>query len=261
MIGGLSLSHLGKLLLIVPALLLAGLVGWQFGPDLGQYLTSRSASEGRDLRQAQRFLVYRLDPDRATTVRFSQPVRLVRIVTHPVIAPGAVTPGRGWKYSVIAELLGLDGAVVARHEVWSRSVFLDAAGKPIGPFRFYRGSRQVVTLGDELRIAAPVPVAQMRLFKGRADPGVLAIDARAYERRPILESRLDATFVRFNPQEQADLARGNAFPVALLTPEEKHNLVRNQWRPLGPLGIEGRDYQSLVLYENIAEADTPGGGK
>lgn len=43
-------------------------------------------------------------------------------------------------------------------------------------------------------------------------------------------------------------ARGNVYPYDFLSDEEKINLMNRCWRPVGPLGVPGRDYQVRNLY-------------
>ncbi|MDQ7089467.1 MAG: hypothetical protein Q9M50_02320 [Methylococcales bacterium] len=55
---------------------------------------------------------------------------------------------------------------------------------------------------------------------------------------------------RLNAEQQKSLAKGNVFPAEMLSEAEAEqiNLLKNQWQPLGPVGIEGQEYQSKILY-------------
>ena len=43
-------------------------------------------------------------------------------------------------------------------------------------------------------------------------------------------------------------ARGNVYPYDFLYDEEKINLMNSRWRPVGPLGVPGKDYHVRSLY-------------
>lgn len=53
---------------------------------------------------------------------------------------------------------------------------------------------------------------------------------------------------RLSDKQKARLTKGNVYPHELLAEEEKRNLIQRTWIPLGPLGADGKDYQSRKLY-------------
>jgi hypothetical protein len=218
---------------------------------------SRDPSE--QPRIGRRLIIYRLDPARPTVFRFSQPVSQARIISNPVIQAGKVAPGKGWSYAYKAELLGAAGQVVETRLVNAHAILFEHDGKRRGAFRFFRGSSDHVALGDEVRIASQQPFFALRLTRASADRDVVAVDVRVSERRPLIAIAAESAFVRFSPDDRERLAAANAFPPALLTREERINLALNQWRPVGPVGVEGRDYVTAVLYEaeQAAEDDEP----
>lgn len=53
---------------------------------------------------------------------------------------------------------------------------------------------------------------------------------------------------RLSDKQKTRLTKGNVYPHELLADEEKRNLIQRTWIPLGPLGADGKDYQSRKLY-------------
>ena len=52
-------------------------------------------------------------------------------------------------------------------------------------------------------------------------------------------------------------ARGNVYPYDFLSNEEKINLINRRWRPIGPLGVPGKDYRVRNLYTIKERNDEP----
>ncbi|MEQ1494354.1 MAG: hypothetical protein ABL912_01150 [Novosphingobium sp.] len=253
-----SLSGLGRTLIWLALIGLVAILGQQAGFGMHTLLRLTEANGGEVSRIARRVIAYRLDRVRPTVFRFSQPVSATRILTQPILAQGSAAPGKAWSYSVRVELLDERGGIVSVHEVYSRSVLFESSGKRRGPVQYYRGSDDQVATADEVRIAADRPISAIRVVAGTVDPGVIAIDIRVGERRPLTSAAADSAFVRFNPEDRARLAAANAFPPELLTRQERSAIAVNQWRPIGPVGIDRRDYQMMVLYEEEQE-DGAGG--
>jgi hypothetical protein len=249
-----SLSLVGRTLAAATLLGAIAAAASQFGisPDRIGPLQTRQSSEDAEI--TRRIIVYRLDPVRPTTFRFTQPTRQVRLISHPILAAGSAGKGESWAYALQAELLDGQGRVIARREIYSRTTLLRPDGTRRGPLRFYRGSNELIALADEVRIAAAQPFSAIRLTAARLSADLVAVDVRMSERRPLLASAAASAFARYSSGDQARLAAPNGFPSELLTPAERSNIAINQWRPVGPTGIDGRDYRMLVLYE---EADTP----
>jgi hypothetical protein len=258
-----AFSLTGAATILTLAGLLAVLVPlvWRFAPELAAWARGDLAVPSQATRIARRSIVYRLDAQRATTFRFTQPVSLARLVFQPELARRALGPGVQRAYAIKVELLDRSGAVMDRHEIWSSAMPFGANGQRRGAFRFYREKGQApgeIGPDDEVRIASRLPFAAIRVRAGPADPGVLAVDMRLYEQLPLLEQEAEFAFFRLSPADQQTLSESSAFPPAMLTREERIALARNQWRPVGPTGIEGRDYAMKVLYESQPDPASKG---
>ncbi|MGL5838591.1 MAG: hypothetical protein ACRCY3_08840 [Sphingorhabdus sp.] len=247
---GIRLSTIGQ---IAAFAAVAGPLAWGtaiFAPKLADYFLTAKATTGYDLRVSRRLITYRLVPDEPISFAFSKPMTLFRILSCAVLASGERDRENGWVYGYRVEMLDIGGNRIGTHDVYSRSVIRDRLNLEEDRVRFYRGAAASITLDDSAFIESKIPVAAIRIVPLPYGPGVVGIDARVYERRPFIGKTALAGFRRRSPDEQAELARANAFPAALLTEQEMMNIARNQWRPVGPLGVEGRDYKMLVMYEN-----------
>jgi hypothetical protein len=249
-----SLSLAVRVLVAAAALAGLAVAGSQLGLGADRLSRHQAAQGGEGAKITRRLIIYRLDPVRPTTFRFTQPVRQTRIITHPILAAGSAGKGESWAYAVRAELLDGQGQVIAQREIYSRTTLLSPDGSRRGPYRFYRGSTELIALSDEVRLAAVQPFSAIRLTAAKLGPDLVAIDVRVSERRPLLTTAAATAFARYNPDDKARLASPNAFPAELLAAAERSSIAINQWRPVGPTGIDGRDYRMRVLYE---EADTP----
>jgi hypothetical protein len=245
------------------ALLLLGLLG-PFAmalalnpPDLRRLAVFGIQPERERLPPSLRKISYRLANRGTTVFRLSQPVSVARVITFPIVARKSVAAGREWIYGIQVDLLDGSGTVIGTRQVWSRSMLIDRKGKRRGPYRFYRNSDDAIALLDEVRITSPRPFVALRLQALSSDNGVIGIDARVFERKPLIESAAQSAFLRLDPEERARLAAPGAFAPEVLTSEERANIMRNQWRPVGPEGVEGRDYQMNVLYEEKDTGEKP----
>lgn len=250
-----SLSLAGRAATILALLGALGVAASQRGWNVDRLGRREAGQSEAGATIARRLIVYRLDPERQTTFRFTQPVRQARIITNPILAPESADKRKSRAYAIRVELLDGQGRVVAQREIHSRTALLDLAGRRRGPYRFYRGSSEVVAPSDEVRIASVQPFSVIRLIAAENAADLVAIDVRVSERRPLLTSTASTAFVRYSQGDKARLAAPNAFPPELLTAAERANIAINQWRPVGPTGIDGRDHRMRVLYEEVPAPD------
>lgn len=250
-----SLTLLGRVLAVAAMLAGLGVAAQQLGWSLERLERGASGQVQTSSTIVRRLIVYRLDPARWTTFRFTQPVQQARLISHPILAAGSAAKGESWVYAVRAELLDAQGRVIAVHHVHSRTALLRTDGGRRGPYRFYRGSSELVAPSDEVRLASPQPFYAIRMTSAELAEDLVAVDVRLSERRPVLASNAASAFQRYSPDDKARLASPNAFPPELLTPAEQSNIAINQWRPVGPTGIDGRDYRMRILFEEEGDPD------
>lgn len=250
---------LGRLLLLALLLPLAawgmlaawnGARGW-IGGDLAT-LTR--------LGTAQTTIAYALDHERWTRFPLSGPQPAIRIVSHAdVPAAWRADAEAEFRYAYALQVLDARGNLLresvlhqraaiaalrdpATGEAFTTAAYADAEEIPTG------SSALVLSLEDLPRAAT------LRVRLVTAAPEVQRVLVRVQQRNPVNERRLSVQWERMTDAQRTSLAEGNAYPAVLLTEAERSNLLRRQWRPIGPSGVAGRDYRarSLFLLQDLA---------
>ena len=246
-----SLTFVTRLLLFLLLTIPAAIAGGRYGPQLADYLSQARFSAAQEARFESRAIVYRLEQKRAGSFAFSQPANLFKLIVHPTVGEADRARPEGFVYGLRARLFDGDGTQLAQHDVHFHAKSPDEVFASGVRWRFFRNRSELIAAQDSIEIASDQRVATVELTALPSDRGVTGIDVRLYERRPFLGQQALATFHRLSDEEQLALAGANAFPPDLLTAEEMNNIALNQWRPVGPVGIAGRDYLSLVIYEGL----------
>jgi hypothetical protein len=260
-----SLSFLLRLCGALLLLALAAGIGLFYGPAMWRYIADARFSTTVDADIDSRAIVYRLERDRPVTFVFSQPVDQVRLLAQTAVPPTSRADPAGFVYALEVRLFANTGEEVLRQQFSLHSDAPDTVYATGENWRFFRNRPEMVAGMDDVVIAAPSPVVRSEWRLVSADPKILAVDIRVYERQPLLAANAITSFHRRSTEEQGKLAEANAFPPDMLTSDEIANITSNMWRPLGPVGIAGRDYRPMVLYEGTrrprrGEQSGEGGG-
>lgn len=243
------LSSVGKALGAVSVFALASGAVFASRDLLAPMFVRDQTADRRELGGTTRTLVYRVPTEGTLNFNFSRPAALVKIISQPNIAPDAWGEHGNWIYGFRVILRDEDGAEIARHDVFSRSLHPRRLRPFKRPVRFRRDSDEQIGLQDEVVIVSPRPATTMELAALPSDRAVRSIDARIYERLPFIGDTAQSAFLRRSTADQASLARADAFPPELLSDGERSALMTNRWKVMGPSGLSGRDYQVSVFYE------------
>lgn len=244
-----SLTAMGRTLAFVLLLAFAAIAGRAYAPALADYLAEARSSTRIDAQISDRALVYRLRNEQALSFAFSQPASEVKVLVQPAVSVTDRARPAGFVYGLRLRLLDGAGAEIARHDIYLQADSPDVAFATGETWRFFRGRDELAGEQDQLLIDSPVPAARIDIEPLEPDLAIRGIDVRVYEKRPFLSAQPLATFHRMSERDRRELSAPNVFPMDMLTRQEMEYIAINQWRPVGPQGIEGRDYQALVLYE------------
>lgn len=244
-----SLSFLARSAVVLALLVAAALVGVIYGPAMARYIVAAQSSTTVDADIDGRAIVYRLEQGKALTFVFSQPVEEVRLLAQTAVRAQDRADPAGFVYTLELRLFASSGEEVLREQFSLHSDAPDTVYATGENWRFFRNRPEMVAGMDDVVVLAPSPVVRAEWRLIAADPKILAVDIRTYERQPLLASQAITAFHRRSAEEQAKLAEANAFPPDMLTNDEIANITANMWRPLGPVGVAGRDYRPMVLYE------------
>ena len=90
--------------------------------------------------------------------------------------------------------------------------------------------------------------ARLRVRPAHRDPPLTDILFRVYERRSAAPRHLPYLWQRLGEAQRIRFARASVYGPDLLREEEKQNLLKRQWRVVGPVGAAGADYGVERLY-------------
>lgn len=243
-----SLTFFGRGIVFAILAAFAAYGGWAWAVPLARYLVAAQDSTQMDLRIAGRTLAYRLEQDRPMTFVLSQPADEVKLLTHAAVTdPSRATEGAF--YTLRVALFDAQGAQIAEYQRTLLSgrddgYLPDGRGR-----RFYRAGEQEIWGQDQLVIQDDKAFTRVEVTLEDAESMVGGVDARLYEQRAVSAGDGRAVFLRRSREERAALTAFSPFPPEMLSGSEIANLAGNLWRPVGPVGIEGRDYNALVIYE------------
>jgi hypothetical protein len=131
------------------------------------------------------------------------------------------------------------------------SIYLDEETGSLVPVHFYR-ALEVVPMGSRVSLINLEGFAdsatELRLAIGAAEAPIADVTVRVYYNERPPPYKLRYLWQRMSLKKKERLARGNIYPLELLTEAEKRNIIENRWAALAPLGIEGRDYLERRLY-------------
>ena len=248
-----SLSAMIKAFVIALLALASGWAGSTFAIPIAEYFLDARDVKARDARISKRSIAYRIPDGKMLTFAFSQPVTKAKILVHPSVGEGARALKQGFTYGVTVRWIGADGETLASDDVYLQADSPDTVFASGHIWRFFRTRPELVAEQDQLLVESPAPAARLELAAFDIDRTIVGIDARVFERRAYSGTQSLAVYRRMSREARTVLAQPNAFPADMLTQQEKLTLGRNHWRAVGPLGVDGRDYTMLVLYEALRE--------
>jgi hypothetical protein len=238
------------LALMLALTIVAGRSVW----DVARRWTEATEDAGDRFADANTSVIYPLDAEEWTHFPFSNPPSAVRIVSHAdVPAETLEVPDTRWRYAVAVQVLGRSGAVIRETVQHFRTrviAYRDTNTGEAFTATAYADGTVVPTAADAVALDLS-DLEQPTAIRARiasTDPGIRSVALRVYERQPATERRLSVGWQRLSAEDRAYLAQGNVFPPERLSADERINALRNRWTPIGPSGVEGRDYRAQTLY-------------
>lgn len=198
-------------------------------------------------------LVYTVKRGQSLTFALTEESALLRIISNAhIAATSSPALDTDWRYGIRYQFLQADGEVLREGVYWQLSrlpVAKTEQGEP-DYGEFYLHDKQIMPLADRSAIFAWHDLKKAVLLRLSFDTGpkIDEIAFRAYVPNKISGARLATEWLRMSEQQQDELAQGSVYPATLLSEYEKQNLLKHHWRPLGPQGIDGKDYVSGTLY-------------
>lgn len=177
----------------------------------------------------------------------------LRIITNAHIQrTEAATVDPNWNYALQYELLDKKGALLKTgvyHQHSHLSTYKDAEGQQI--HGNYYLNKDLVALDGRLILLGLQGLKDLAFLQVKLQsnhPAITETAVRVYTPTKIADHELATAWLRMNQAQKDNLAKNSIYPSSLLSASEQANLIKHQWQPLGPMGIEGKHYQTLTLY-------------
>ncbi|MFC7737633.1 hypothetical protein ACFQX4_17730 [Roseomonas sp. GCM10028921] len=239
------------LLMLLPALAWGGMALWTGARG---WAANDLATLSR-LGTAQTTLAYVLDREVWTRFPLAGLQTSVRLVSHADVS----SEWRGdseaeFRYAYLVQITDVLGSVLREtvlHQRTGIAAVRDTASGEIFTSSAYATADEVPTAASAIVLALedlPRVAAALRVRLVSAAPEVSRVAIRVYQRTPLNEHRVSVQWDRLTAEQRTRLAEGNVYPATLLTETERTNLLRRQWKPIGPSGVAGRDYRSRSLF-------------
>lgn len=215
--------------------------------------TTAGNTDQTRIAQARTSPAYLLQSERWLEFTLSGNNNLIRLLSNATLAPEeAGATGVIWKYALEYQLLGDNDQIIDSRVYHQRSRltwYLDDEQKPftssfyLDPGLIPSGAGEILLNPDGAHKAK-----RLRVRLHGHDPLIKDTVLRVYERERVAEQKLDYMWHRLNNQQRTALARGSVYGPDLLREAERHSLMRQRWQPVGPNGVNGRDYLSRIMY-------------
>ncbi len=167
--------------------------------------------------------------------------------------------GEAWWYAFDYQLVDADGVVLRAASYHHRTQRTAAVGRDerVAGRNFFLDPGLASADGRSMVLdfsVLPRPVL-LRIRPQRMAPELRGVLFRVYQKTSHPDAELPVRWQRLSRGVRERLADLSVLGLDLLRPQEKYNLVRTRWSALGPLGVEGQEYDTLRLYI-VREQDT-----
>ena len=210
-------------------------------------------------------LGYQLKEENWIEFPLAQNVDRLKLITQATIPREMDAEGALFTYGLEYQIIGSAGKTLLYqnryHHTTRVSRFIDTNGGAPYSASMYLDPHLIPADGRVLTLNSRTwsngeQATSIRIRMVDAQPGITDALLRMYQREQRTEPEDLADWQRLSIYKRERLARGNLYPHSFLSDEEKRNLLSNRWRPLGPIGIAGVDYEVRRLYTLKEVSDT-----
>ncbi len=239
-------------------LLLLGLAAFKAAgfsaEQLANFFAKDESSDTARLSEAKGSVGYVLDENRWTLFALPRDFESILARVAPNFkAPFAPEPGRRYPFQLRYQVLDRNRKVLTdkiHHLNGDLSLYEDETGENRTSSKFYIG--RTLVPGDVRSIFVDMPAASgaayIRFKTEQKDTAIKDAILWAFHPAPASGANAAYAWTRSTEEKKDRLARGSVYPHELLSDFEKRNLLNSQWDPLGPVGIENKDYFSRRVY-------------
>ncbi len=242
-------------------ILIAGLLTW-FGWGRFDELWDVSMDWLRGVDQtgyredATRHTTILLTNDRWTEFQLSPHATTLRALTNAALRemPDDSDADPRCHYSIAYQILDADDKVIHKstYHFYAKVKLVPSAetGKDIA-IAFFAATTLIPSQTSTMQVPLePLDgiATRVRLRLVDHDPNIGEVVVRVLGRQERMNFDESYTWRRLSRNRREHLCRTSVYTQDLLTPQERRNLLRWQWTPTPPIGIEGVDYEQRVMY-------------
>lgn len=233
--------------------LVAGFLVFKFGIPLFHALTSKDRLYQKRMDRAIVSISYLLDDKKWTSFPIPLAGSQARVVTNANLPSSYdLKPAEEKRYAYQFQIIDADERVLSDriyHHHSKMTTFRDEDGD-IFTNSFYIDSGLTPFDSRSMRIdfSGMEKGKFIRFRLVSKDEPVSDVGLRLYIYFEHEKEQPGFLWRRLSDKQKMRLTKGNVYPHELLAEEEKRNLIQKTWIPLGPLGADGKDYQTMKLY-------------
>ena len=205
-------------------------------------------------REAAVKLAYRLDQKKWLTYPLMTGEDIVRVMSNVILDKNyQVGEEDRFLYSIKFEVLDDAGKVVDAGEFYhqgGQKIYEDSvSGEHYTSTHIYLDQANPVDSRIHLiNLRGLKNARKIRFIKGRLEAPALDIAMSAYQKKKISSRKLDYAWQRMGEERRQKLAKVSVYGSSIINESEQLQLLKNQWAPLGPLGVADEDYTVQKLY-------------
>ncbi len=177
----------------------------------------------------------------------------IRILSNAMINKKDANTDSFWHYTVKYQLVDKEGNIIKQQEYYHRSKILltkeYATGKTVNRY-FLMDKDYLPTSSNEIIIynTPPYKTHTVRVTISSKDKDIQQVGFRFYTKNIIADKHITYAWNSLSDEEKKEKAKSNIYAPVLLTENEKYQLLKYKWKPIGANGIEGISYLSDKIY-------------
>lgn len=247
------MKRLGRTVTIVVIFILSVWV-W-FSTGIHEYMLIRGTLGVFAVDKAKKRTTYAIGDKDWATFPLAKDGKLLKIISNANIDKNITYRNDAvWRYALAWEVIDKKNKVLAsniHHQRTKKLRLFDVDNKRWLPGAFYLSEGKLTPADSRIMIINLQNIRRASAVKLRVhskDPDVKSVSVRVYEQRKPSERKLARIWKRMGDKRRKEVSRANVYPVELIRENEIKNLVRNSYKPVGPTGADGDNYNTMKMY-------------
>ena len=241
------------ILLILLLILILWLASY-LSPFLTRNSSDAEALKSIQFKQASVKIAYTLNQDVWLEFQLQPGEDQVRIMSNAILDENyQVLESERFLYAIDYEVLDDKGNVIKPGRFYHRGaqkhyIDTDTAQTYVSTSVYPATENPLDSRIHMLNLRGLKNAEKIRLKPAEYQYPIQKIVVRGYQKKKITERKLDYAWQRMGDERRQSLAKVSVYNADIISEQEKRQLVKNQWAPLGPLGVDNEDYFIQKLY-------------